>query len=153
MGGNCPFRSEGQGSAEESSRPADRPVSFAVSTIRLHRASTGRCKAAIPGWQPVGLNPVSKPQAGASHEIGFCLLDGSSKGPMPSIAKQPRLMLSPESESRTGEKEKAAVDHFHLVKDQLDKGVVPLIAVGSAFALVKMRYVSSWALLTGASVM
>ena len=156
MDGDCPLRSEGQGSAEKSSRPVDHPVSFTVSTIRLHMASAERCKAAIPGWQPVSLNQVSKPQAGASHKIaveGFCLLDGSSKGPMPSIARQPGLMLSPAPESREGEKEPLAIDYLGLVGEQHDKGVVPLITVGSVFALTKMRCVSAWVLLTVAILM
>lgn len=153
MEGNCPFRSEGQGSAKESSKPADHPVYFTASTIRLHRASAERYKAARPGWQPVGLDQGTEPEAGASRRTaagGFCLLDESSKGPMPSIAKLPGLMSFPAAESRKGALEDFAISYSLMPGGQPDEGVVPLITVGSVFTLLKMRCVSSWVFLTAA---
>ena len=144
MDRNCP---EGQGSAEESSRPIDHPVSFTASTIRLHRASAERCKAAVPGCQPVGLYQASKAEDGASHKIavgGFCLLDESSKDPMPSIAKQPRLTLISTPESREGARTDFAMKYTLISGEEPDKGFVPLITVGSVFVLIKMRCVPSW---------
>ena len=143
MEGECPAHNECQRSASRSVRPKSHQVSFTTSTLRLQIASE-EPKAARLEREPLLQDQISTSRAGASHRTAasFSFLDGSSSSRMPSTAKQPGLYMSSAAGRRKGTREEFDMSYVFSEGPE-DKGVVPLITVGSVFSIFKRRYAYS----------
>ena len=143
MRSDSPLHAEHQHSAHGRSSQSNEQTSFKTSTFRLQKASEMQ-KAAVSGGQPYLVDQASTSGAEVSPRIAatsFSLLNDSSVGALPSTAKQPGLDFLGTSPPRKGRDTEFTFDISSLSGRQDEPGVVPFIAVGSVFALIRQRYV------------
>ena len=140
MEGEGPAHAECQQSASRSIRPKNHQVSFTTSTFRLQNASQPQDAAWLES-QPLctchtGTSGAGPPLRTAA--ASFSLRDEGSSSPMPSTAKQPGLEMSSAAEGRKGTREEFDMSYVFSEGPE-EKGVVPLITVGSVFSIFKRR--------------
>ena len=122
---------------------SDHQISFKTSTFRLQRASVTQ-KAAVPGRSCLLGAQGSTPGLRVSPRIAatnFSLLDERSIGALPSTALDTEPGMSDIPGRGEGTRGVLGIDMYGLYGRQHEPGVVPFIAVGGAFALVRQRFV------------